>query len=381
MPTVPLNRPFNSPQIFTVNLSANYVYGNATETVFTDGSNIVGNGRNTLSLNYLNGVYVSSPIYASSTIYYNGITSDNWNTAYQLLTGTGGLTNYVKINSGPALSALYINTSPYTAIINNDGSGKLSNGVIYWDTAGVFTAGTVVANGGNSTQWNQAYLAISPGGTSSNWNAAYSFLTGGGSVNGNVSINGNVSVNNTLSAYYIVGNSSETVFTDGSNPLGFGDKTLTFNYLNGVYSSSNFYPATDGNYDLGSSVNKWKNIYATNGTIQTSDQRDKTDISESSLGLEFINKLKPVSYKFISGKRTHFGLIAQEVKQNIPDGTDFGGWVLGDINDKNSPQGLRYDEFIAPMIKAIQELTTTVKSLSTQNQILVTLVNRLTSNK
>jgi len=40
-----------------------------------------------------------------------------------------------------------------------------------------------------------------------------------------------------------------------------------------------------------------------------------------------------------------------------------GGWVLTDINDQNSLQALRYEEFIAPLIKAVQELSARVTAL------------------
>jgi len=40
----------------------------------------------------------------------------------------------------------------------------------------------------------------------------------------------------------------------------------------------------------------------------------------------------------------------------LPNNIDFGGWIQTDTSDENSEQGLRYDEFISPMIKAIQEL-------------------------
>ena len=45
------------------NLSSTYVYGASNETVLSDGSNMYGNGTNTITLNYLSGVYTSSPIY------------------------------------------------------------------------------------------------------------------------------------------------------------------------------------------------------------------------------------------------------------------------------------------------------------------------------
>ena len=53
-----------------------------------------------------------------------------------------------------------------------------------------------------------------------------------------------------------------------------------------------------------------------NGTIQTSDANDKTNIENTDLGLRFVSQLTPRKYKYVDGEsdRTHYGLIAQEVK-------------------------------------------------------------------
>jgi len=148
--------------------------------------------------------------------------------------------------------------------------------------------------------------------------------------------------------------------------------------------NSNWYPVFNNFYSIGQPIDTpngvnsnrfWKTIYSNTGTINSSDLRLKTNVENSLLGLDFINNLRPVSYKFIEGsraedgsslpgQRTHWGLIAQEVQSVIEDaGVDFGGWVLLDKTDSDSEQALRYEEFIAPLIKAVQELTARVKSL------------------
>jgi hypothetical protein len=148
--------------------------------------------------------------------------------------------------------------------------------------------------------------------------------------------------------------------------------------------NSNWYPRFDNSVSIGQPIDTpngvttqrfWKTIYSNTGTINTSDSRLKKDVEASTLGLDFINRLRPVSYKFIEGsktedgisvpgERTHWGLIAQEVQSVIEDeGIDFGGWVLLDKNNSESEQALRYEEFIAPLIKAVQELTARVKFL------------------
>ena len=94
-----------------------------------------------------------------------------------------------------------------------------------------------------------------------------------------------------------------------------------------------------------------------------SDEQDKTAISGSDLGLDFIDRLNPVSYRWNDGSRTHYGLIAQQLEAVISEvgksNTDFAGIIKNDSNieDREYTYGIRYQELIAPMIKAIQELS------------------------
>ena len=153
-----------------------------------------------------------------------------------------------------------------------------------------------------------------------------------------------------------------------------------------ILRAGHFYCGTDNYYDLGTSSKRWDDIYATNATIQTSDVNSKENIVSSDLGLDFINQLRPVSYKWKDytstktytdddGKefteeiehkhtRTHYGLIAQEVKTTLDNlektPVEFAGWT----EDDEGKQGLRYSELIAPMIKAIQELSGQVATLT-----------------
>lgn len=142
-------------------------------------------------------------------------------------------------------------------------------------------------------------------------------------------------------------------------------------------------PSVDNSYDLGLSSRRFDDVYATNGTIQTSDRRNKALIKNSILGLDFVLKLRPVSYKWrdythkeevpleeindkgeivVKGsktvktrmkfKRKHYGFIAQEVEEAL-EGKDFAGLTRGE----DGVYGLRYQELIAPMVKSIQELS------------------------
>jgi hypothetical protein len=163
-------------------------------------------------------------------------------------------------------------------------------------------------------------------------------------------------------------------------------------------------PSTDNTYTLGSASFRWSTVYAATAIINTSDINQKEEITGSDLGLDFINRLNPVKYKFkdyttqidkkeidsVSGEekivtetiqhihtRKHYGLIAQEVKTVMDDlnitPSNFAGWCSDTVNNTEQ-QGLRYEEFISPMIKAIQELKALVE---TQSQTISTLTSRI----
>ena len=126
--------------------------------------------------------------------------------------------------------------------------------------------------------------------------------------------------------------------------------------------------------------------YAYGAVQNRSDQRDKTDILPTELGLNFINALNPVSFKWdyredyredkdqvfasitkdgsLKRTRNHQGLIAQEVK-GVMDalGVDFGGYQDHSLVGGTDVKSLGYEEFIAPLIKAIQELSARVEEL------------------
>ena len=118
---------------------------------------------------------------------------------------------------------------------------------------------------------------------------------------------------------------------------------------------------------------------------QTSDQNKKRDITDSDLGLEFINKLRPIRYFWkdesreftrkdgqvnavnLEYSRPHYGLLAQQVKVVMDEVgvDDFGAYKDSTIKnpEKTAEYGLDYNQFVAPLIKAIQELTERVESL------------------
>lgn len=145
-----------------------------------------------------------------------------------------------------------------------------------------------------------------------------------------------------------------------------------------------------------------------------SDARDKTDIRPTVLGLDFIKAIEPVDYKWDfredyrpappqapglnatqaeldeyaaakakyledikfsnltadgTHKRTryHHGVIAQQVQQVIEaSGIDFGGFQDHKIKGGDDVLSVGYLEFIAPLIKAVQELAARVAALESK---------------
>ncbi|MBK7215153.1 MAG: tail fiber domain-containing protein [Bacteroidales bacterium] len=105
----------------------------------------------------------------------------------------------------------------------------------------------------------------------------------------------------------------------------------------------------------------------------TSDKRLKADITKSDLGLQFINKLNPVSYTRLNeeNKKTEYGFIAQEVEAVLTDAGSVNSGILT-IDDKGY-YSMRYNDLMAPMVKAIQELTK-------QNEELLKRIEQLENN-
>jgi len=153
--------------------------------------------------------------------------------------------------------------------------------------------------------------------------------------------------------------------------------------------------------------------YAYGAVQNRSDERDKTDVRDTELGLNFIKALRPVDYKWdmredyrpakpelpenptdeqklvyqqnmdkwvedcklanikANGSKTrnryHHGLIAQEVKAVIEaTGVDFGGFQDHSINGGDDVLSIGYMELVAPLIKAVQELSAEIEQLKAQ---------------
>lgn len=120
-----------------------------------------------------------------------------------------------------------------------------------------------------------------------------------------------------------------------------------------------------------------------------SDGRFKKDLKEEEVaGLDFITQLRPVSYlvdagaldRYLGvpdsivakratarkGAKRQWGFVAQEVKEVVDQNSYTFAGVDVPKNEKDIYR-LRYDEFVVPLVKAVQELAERVDQLTTDN--------------
>ena len=144
-------------------------------------------------------------------------------------------------------------------------------------------------------------------------------------------------------------------------------------------------PSNNGKVNLGSSGRRWNQLFATNGTISTSDRNAKTSITYMSDTQEqLFNKLRPVTFKLKDGSsgRTHYGFISQDVEDSLGElkltGKDFAGFckdlcvdengeaMLDEEGNKIYDYSLRYSEFVALNTHMIQKLQNEITELKAE---------------
>ena len=137
------------------------------------------------------------------------------------------------------------------------------------------------------------------------------------------------------------------------------------------------------NFSFGKASNVVTNDFDSDADwSRSSDLRLKRNIQDSTLGLDFINDLRPIKFQWKPSNEipkemkseyneenkknldiTSHGFIAQEVKEAIDKhgDTTFGGWHL-DKTD-NETQRVKKNMFVMPLINAVQELSSQIKTL------------------
>lgn len=102
-----------------------------------------------------------------------------------------------------------------------------------------------------------------------------------------------------------------------------------------------------------------------------SDRKFKTNIQNSDLGLDFVMRLRPVTYSMVEGHEgiLYTGLIAQELEQVVDDmGVEFSG--LKRPANESDHYGVSYATLTIPLIKAVQEQQAEIDALRAENAAL-----------
>jgi hypothetical protein len=172
-------------------------------------------------------------------------------------------------------------------------------------------------------------------------------------------------------------NFSDLAFAPGATALNLSLGGPSFRwkdlYLSGyTLNAANITPTTDNASDLGTSTLRFKDIYATNAVIQTSDLRLKKNVKALPYGLQEVLQLRPVTFEWKNSKdeSTKLGLIAQEIQTLIPEVVNVG-------NDEQQMLGVKYADLIPVLIKAIQEQNKMIADQKKENGELKAALEKL----
>ena len=257
---------------------------------------------------------------------------------------------------------------------NNQNTGLTDQGVYIGFFAGQGAFGGTATGVGNTAVGGSAMRFIAGGGYNSGVGnyAIYNVTTGAGNS--------------------AIGYQSLNAVSTGDYNAALGYQAYnTGNYTNSTCLGASSAVTGSNQVQLGDSSTT---TYAYGAVQDRSDARDKADIQDTQLGLNFIMALRPRDYRWdmredykpphppegaskeemdawreaarISNlshdgthKRTrlHHGLVAQEVKATMDSlGIDFGGYQDHSIKGGEDVLSIGYNELIGPLIKAIQEL-------------------------
>ncbi len=360
-------------QTLNYNTTGSYNLANGGQSLFT---NVTGSNNTAVGYGSLFNSTVSNlTAVGYQSLYSNTIGVGNVAVGYQSLylntTGVYNTTNgYQSLysntsgfdNTANGAQALYSNT---TGEFNTAGG----TGALYSNTTGSYNT----ANGSQSLYFN----TIGNYNTANGSGALYSNTTGSSNTsNGYVALNANLTGNeNTAEGYYADVNAGN--YTDAGAFGSYATATASYQVRIGDLNVTS----------IGGYAN-WTNI---------SDGRVKKNIQQNVPGLTFINQLQPVTYnldldavdKIVQRPvmKDKDGNAAQPTQEQMAartakEGIVYTGFIAQDVEKaaqkvnynfsgvdpaKNSKDlyGLRYAEFVVPLVKAVQELNDSLKQTNT----------------
>jgi hypothetical protein len=245
---------------------------------------------------------------------------------------------------------------------------------------GAEATGRVLTSDANGNATWQDPSSGAPGASDDDWR----FQSGSSSAD-DIYRTGRVTIGTTFTTSHLL--DVDNGLTDGTE-IGLGSIEFIRDGVVETFLDQPLSPLVDALYNLGSATNRWNQLYAFNGVINTSDARLKQDITPLNYGLNEIMQLKPVSYKWKNEtygktvlssdqKEIKIGFLAQDLQKVISEVVVSHSWkpVSEDQKDtyvkvENDKLGVAYSEIIPVTVKAIQEQQNQIEGLKSEVEIL-----------
>ena len=231
--------------------------------------------------------------------------------------------------------------------------------VIGGTTPAAITATSVTST--NDASVNGLTVGRGAGGVSTNTASGYAALYSNTTGSSNIANGYRALYSNTTGS----NNTASGLQALYSNTTGSGNFGAAFRNSSGSYTPV-FDPSTHSNRVVIGHTGV-TNAYVQVAWTVVSDARDKTEIETLEKGLDFVNQLNPVSYKFRKSRDTEetdgkkrYGFLAQEVL-----GAEGNDNVIVDIEDADKLK-MTNEAMIPVLVKAIQELKAEIETLKAQ---------------
>jgi hypothetical protein len=281
------------------------------------------------------------------------------NTAF----GLGALNNDVSFTGRN--TAIGVN-----ALTNSINAGTSNNVAVGWGALAKTAGGActqnvaVGANALGSLNDPDTFSIANFGNVAVGFNSSLLLQSGNNNVSvGQNALNKAITVNNCTA----IGDQAGNLITSGDNNTAIG-----FNAQVAVATNANQIRIGDTFIQLATTQVAWS---------ATSDKRLKSNIENSKLGLDFIKKLRPVSYfrNNDKDKKTEYGFIAQELEIALNKAGDKNNGIIS--KDDAGMYAVRYNDFMSITVKAIQEQQEIIEQLkNTNTELLKTNTDVLKTN-
>jgi hypothetical protein len=277
------------------------------------------------------------------------------------VTSTGATVGF-----GNSTNAVVLNGAVWQGA--GDGTNSLGSASVRWSTlyllsSFVWNGYTIAAPSGGTTTFlrNDGTWATPAGGSGG---TVTSVTAGSGLSGGTITTSGTISLNTSNANSW---SATQTFSAVQTNTINSNGSNVTIASTFGVVPSVGVAPAVDGAYVLGAPSLRWSTVYATTGTINTSDANQKQDVRDlSEAELRVAVKLKKLvrAFKFkdaVTAKgdnaRIHVGVVAQDVAAAFTseglDASNYGLFCSDVLEDNSTRLGIRYDELLAFIISAL----------------------------